>query len=474
MSIYLRGKKFHYRFQLQGADYSGVCVGCEVFPDMNQRELAAARKKAMQFEADEKFRIAKESKDRIDTEREIRKNKSVRALVENYKYELTGGRPIPLTEAFPLAEAKPSKRKAKSSYATLRKTYWEDFVRFLCDTYPEIKDLASVRRAHCEAYVNYLVDNGRYVKEVSYSAPGKREKTTAVSYVRDYKISAKTIKEIVGVAKWVFSRLDEDAGLFHNPWEKVILPSIEQTDREVFSPHELRLIWDGIQVNPFCYVLFVVAANSGMTEGDICTLEWGDVDWASEYIRRDRRKTGANISLPLLPDLAAYLHTLPKLGKYVFPEHAEMYLRQPSCVSSRVKDFLHELGIVTTVEIPGRRAVSIKDLHSMRHVFCYRAKRAGIPESIIAKFVGHKVLAMTHHYADHDTDEELRAEIKKLPPLFMGEAGGMDTGATSRQKLAQLAYSLPLETVEQLLGQLVPALPLSASRLLGASSQVLA
>ena len=134
MSIYLRGKKFHYRFQLQGADYSGVCVGCEVFPDMNQRELAATRKKAMQFEADEKFRIAKESKDRIDTEREIRKNKSVRALVENYRYELTGGRPIPLTEAFPLAEAKPSKRKAKSSYATLRKTYWEDFVRFMGDS----------------------------------------------------------------------------------------------------------------------------------------------------------------------------------------------------------------------------------------------------------------------------------------------------------------------------------------------------
>ena len=351
MSIYLRGKKFHYRFQLQGADYSGVCLGCEVSPGLNQREINAIRKKAVQFEADEKARIAKEAKDRADTEKEIRKNKSVLALVENYRYELTGGRPIRLSEAFPLAEAKPSKRKAKSSYAALRKTYWEDFVRFLCDSYPEIENLANVRGMHCEAYVNYLMENGRYVKEVAYNLPGKHKKDKEVSYIRDYKISAKTIKEIVGVAKWVFSRLDEDAGLVHNPWDKVILPSIEQTDREVFSPHELHLIWDGIQTNPFCYVLFVVAANSGMTEGDICTLEWNDIDWASEYIRRDRRKTGTNISLPLLPELATYLHTIPKLGKYVFPEHAEMYLQRSSCVSDRVKEFLHGLGIVIVLTL---------------------------------------------------------------------------------------------------------------------------
>jgi len=60
-------------------------------------------------------------------------------------------------------------------------------------------------------------------------------------------------------------------------------------------------------------------------------------------------------------------------------------LSRPSCVSDRVKRFLHGFGIVTTVEVPGRRAVSGKDLHSMRHVFCYLAKSAGIPENVIAE-----------------------------------------------------------------------------------------
>ena len=35
-------------------------------------------------------------------------------------------------------------------------------MQFLYDTYPEVKDLASVRRAHCEAYVRCLVDNDRW------------------------------------------------------------------------------------------------------------------------------------------------------------------------------------------------------------------------------------------------------------------------------------------------------------------------
>ena len=58
---------------------------------------------------------------------------------------------------------------------------------------------------------------------------------------------------------------------------------------------------------------------------------------------------------------------------------------------------------------------------------------------------------MTEHYADHDTDEELRAEIQKLRPLFVGEAGDAEEETGVRRKLAELAYSLPLESVKALL-----------------------
>lgn len=450
MSIVIRGRKFHYRFQFQGKEYSGPCEGCEVPHDAKTREVNAIRKKALEIEAAEKSRLAKEAQERTELERDVRKNKSVQALVENYKYELTGGKPITLQEACHLAAAKPARHIPSERYREQRHSYWHDFTAFMELAYPDVTTLTNVRRMHCEAFVKHLIEHGRFVKAIIYRDERVLRESKTISYQKNYGLSPKTIKEIVCICKWVFRQLTEDAGIVFDPWNGIQLPEPAPIDREIFTPEELKLIWEGIQSNPFCYPLFIVAANSGMTEGDICTLKWSEIEWNTGYIRRKRRKTGANIKLPLLPQLADYLRSLPQTGEYVFPEHAELYLRCSSLVSARVKAFLSGLGIVTTAEVENRRAVSIKDLHSMRHVFCYRAKRAGIPESIIAKFVGHKVIAMTQHYANHDTDEELRAEIQKLPPLFVGEYA-VPNGEELRQKLAQLAYSLPLDKIKSLL-----------------------
>lgn len=453
MSVTIRGTKFHYRFRLHGRDYSGPCPGIIIPENAGVREISALRKRAASFEAEIRLQAEKDVADRAHLEEDVRKNRTVRALVENYRYELTGGRPVHLEEAYDLAANKPSRRPAVSRFAEQRKTYFSDFVAFIKNSFPDVSTISDLRRTHCESYVTYLVEHGRFIKSVSYNVQLKQG-TRSVSYRRAYGVSPKTIREIVGVCKWVFRCVAEDAGLIANPWDGVQLPEPNPIPRDIFTPTELRLIWEGIQHDPFCYPLFVVAANSGMTEGDICTLKWSEVEWGTGYIRRKRRKTGAPISLPLIPELAEYLQSIPHTGEYVFPEHAEIYLRSPSTVSERVKAFLHGIGLVTTVDVPGRRAVSVKDLHSMRHVFCYRAKRAGIPESVIAKFVGHKLIAMTQHYADHDTDEELRTEIKKLQPLFVGAgAGTTNTESTARRQLAELSMTLPLEKVVQLLNQ---------------------
>ena len=459
MSVSIRGKKFHYRFVLQGKSYSGPCPGSNIPDGATPQQIAAIKKAAVQFEDKLRRDTEEEVMTLSEADREIRKNKSILALVENYKFELTGGTPITFREAFALAVAKPSRKKAASNFVTLRKTYWGDFASFMEATFPDVQELSAVRRSHCEAYVAYLAEHGRFDPSVSYDRQGaKRKKSMTVSYVpQNTGLSHKTIKAIIGVCKWVFSRLSEDAGIFQDPWKNVILPVGETINREVFTPKELLAIWQGMQSDPFCYHLFLIVANSGMTEGDICTLKWEDVDWDTNCICRERRKTKASIVLPMLPQLREYLLSLPRTGEYISPAHARMYLDMPSYVSQKVTKFLRSLGIETTVKIEGRRARSVKDLHSMRHVFCYKAKRAGIPESSIQRFVGHEVLAMTQHYADHDTIADLAEDIKKLPSVFAipeGDRGGtplLADGSSSRQKLADLAYSLPLEQVERLL-----------------------
>lgn len=459
MSIVIRGNKFHYRFQIGGKRYTGPCAVPPIPEKATAKEIAALRKLAVAAEAEAKQKKEAELNELAEAEREIRKNKSVVALVENYKFELTGGARIALKDAYPLAVAKPSAREAKSSFAKTRESYFNDFVAFMEATFPDVTDLSMVRRSHCEMYVKHLSEHGRFVRDIQYNITvgKKRKKQKTVSYTTEKKIAPKTIKTVVGVCHWVFRKLAEDAGIYRDPWEGVVLPKGETIDREIFTPEELQKIWDGMQSDPFCYPLFLVAANSGMTEGDICTLEWSEIDWSANCIRRDRRKTGADIVLPLLPQLAGYLSSLPQDGRYVFPEHAEMYLdtRRRCGVSSRVIKFLHSLGIETTRKVPGRRAVSVKDLHSMRHLFCYMAAQAGIPRSSIAKMVGHIDERMTAHYAAHETAADLNAQVRKLKMPFVGGAeepifDSIQQEKRVRRQLAELAYSLPEDTVRQL------------------------
>ena len=466
MSVSLRGRKFHYRFQIEGEKYHGVCP-ITLSSSPSNKEIAAAKKEAEAFEKAEKERVVQFLCNLKEKEREIRQNKSVVALIENYKMELTGGRQIALSEAYPLAAAKPAKRQSKSSYAALRKAYWGDFAEYMKATYPDVADLSAVRRCHCEAYVAYLAANGRFVKEVKFdiTVGKKRKKTKEVSYTREYLLSPKTIKEIVGCCRWVFNRLQEDAGIVGDPWRDVILPAKDQVNREVFTYDELQLIWENLHPEDFVYPLFLVAANSGMTEGDICTLEWNEVDWLANLIRRDRRKTGVDIELPIMPQLAEYLASLPRTGKYIFPEHAEIYLdvKQRSKVSARVIKFLQSLGIETTKSVPGRRKVSVKDLHSMRHVFAYRAKKAGIPTSIIKKMLGHAHESMTEKYADHDTVEDLNREIKKLSSPF----GAQEPVFDLRRQIAEAIYRLPEDVLKQVAGIITAAtVPETCPRLL--------
>lgn len=212
MGVSIRGKKFHYRFQFQGQDYSGVCIGCEIPENASAKEIGVVRKKAVAFEKDQKDRTVRDAREREQVERDIRKNRTVRALVENYRYELTGGRPIPLKEAYALAASKPSRKKAAPRFAEQRETYFSDFTAFLQFAHPDVATIADVRRPHCEEYVSHLVEHGRFIKDVRYGIPVKRG-TKEVSYRREYGLSPKTIRVIVGVCRWVFRRVAEDAGI---------------------------------------------------------------------------------------------------------------------------------------------------------------------------------------------------------------------------------------------------------------------
>lgn len=442
MSVYLRGKSYHYRFLFQGKDYFGPCSGC------------VTNAEAKEFERFLREKIRRQVATLAKEQEKVKHNKTIRALVDNYSYVLTGGKPITLAKAYPLALKKPSRREPSEHIAKQKLRYWNDFISYMAATYPEVLELAQVRKVHCEAYVRYLIDNGRFNKDVQFQV-----KAGKVAYTGKYKlktkVSGKTIHEIARVCKEVFRKLQEDAGIVYNPWESVITPRWEQTDREIFSEQELIQIKNGInrddELSVFCRPLFLVAAVTGLTEGDICTLKWAEISWATRMIFRERRKTKVDLAIPILSTLENYLKNLPQGGEYVFPQHADMYLRDASLISYRIKRFLEGLGIKTTKEFEDRKAVSIKDLHSMRHVFCYYAGQAGISLAVVQSIVGHMTQEMTKHYMSHATTQAKQEAIEKLPAFLVMNETVEIPELSERQRLVELAYSLPIEHVQMIL-----------------------
>ncbi|UDQ98811.1 hypothetical protein AAEX28_01675 [Lentisphaerota bacterium WC36G] len=77
-----------------------------------------------------------------------------------------------------------------------------------------------------------------------------------------------------------------------------------------------------------------------------------------------------------MPPLATFLQEQAFKGKseYILPEQPEMYKKNVSGISHRVKKFLESVNIITSKVPKGRtRAVNVKDVHSLRHLFCYYA-----------------------------------------------------------------------------------------------------
>ena len=405
MSVKLRGRNFHYRFNFQGKTYHGVCVNCTT-------------KKAAEFY---------EQRIRAEVEN-IRRQKTITALVENYKHEVLGSEPVVFDKAFALADSKPSRKKAQVEYGRTKSLYWEDFAAFMKATYPEAETLSSLTKRHCEAYVSFLVEHGRYTR------PGN--------------IASKTIREIISVCKRVCSTVAEDAGLLRNPWDNIISPQNNPTPREVFTEDELERISQALPSDPFCEVLFFIASMTALTEGDICTLKWSSVDWGNNTLNLSRRKTKVHMEIPMLPELADFLLKQPRTSEYVFPEHAALYTKGSTYVSYHVKKFLHSLGIITVVKPEGRRAISVKDLHSMRHVFCYFAVRAGIPLPIVQNIVGHLTPEMTRHYANHLSAQDKLDALKRMPNIISFQREVVDT---PRRRLTSLVETISDDEIEELI-----------------------
>ena len=422
------GGQYYYEYMANGKRYTGTCEGCTTLRaalayEKRMRERAAA----------------------------FAEQKSVDRLMERRRREITGREGIALADAFELSLQKPHHRNASKKVVEQKRSVWADFAAFMAEKHPEAGDLAAVTPNHAEEYIALIRASGRFSKAITYQR-GKHTVTTATT---SGVPSNRTATLFQTVCSEVFKLLARDAGIAENPFAGIVKPPKSEENREAFTPEELRLIYDNL--DSFTRPLFTVAIMTALREGDICTLRWSEIDFEARTIRRIMNKTGRLVEIPIADRLLDYLkaqYTQTGGGEYVFPEHAEMYRRNRTGVSLRIKQFLEGLGIATTRTPAGRtRAVSVKDLHSCRHTFCYLAGMQGIPLAVVQSIVGHMSPEMTAHYTAHATLEDKRRGIEAIPEFIAAPTPptAMIEGDAERAALLREIEALPKKELKRLL-----------------------
>jgi integrase len=166
---------------------------------------------------------------------------------------------------------------------------------------------------------------------------------------------------------------------------------------------ELRLLETAEQEYPRWYPLFLTALRTGMREGDLLALQWGQIDFAGGYIQVDRSlsrgkvvptKSGRIRRIALSPVLAEILVTLKDV------QSAEAtYRGQPlSLLVFSTRNGRHlDPGTVLDalyrcLERAGLRRVRF---HDLRHTFATRLIANGTSLAYVRDLLGHSSIQIT-------------------------------------------------------------------------------
>ena len=227
MSIKQSRQRFYYEFMYRGTRYRGPCT------DTNGKPVSTMEQ-ALACEA----RVKKELGN-------VRSNRSLKAMIENYREELTGGRQIPLGQAFELSVIKPRKRAPGERRQALKQMHWQDFVEYMAHNFPAVDHLAAVTKTHAENYTHNLLYYGKFEQR----KPGcKRERKP---------LSSATVTDYLTSISEVFALLADDAGIVVNPFAQIPKPTMDKEPRQPFTESELQTIKE--KFDPFIEPLFIIA-----------------------------------------------------------------------------------------------------------------------------------------------------------------------------------------------------------------------
>ena len=214
--------------------------------------------------------------------------------------------------------------------------------------------------------------------------------------------------------------------IFRNPTDGCRLPPARAREMQVLSPEEIQRLLIQAKEDG-CFELLLLELSTGLRRGEICALQWDDLNFRTGELRVVRQihriqgelvvsppKTKAGnrsvlLPVPVLNILKAYREAIN--SRWIFPSPLkEDSPRDPAAVRQRLQIILERSGCKKV------------RFHDLRHAFCTAALEHGMDVKTLSTIIGHVSSSTTLNVYAHITDEMRRKAAAKIDQ-GIGKAG---------------------------------------------------
>ena len=275
------------------------------------------------------------------------------------------------------------------------------------------RQLRTITRNDVQKFYNRL----RQTKAQTRGHEGERN--LADSMVRKIHM---LLHEILEAA--VCSRL-----ISQNPTSGTVIPKCSYSPKKVLNEEQLETFMEAIRRGPMWYDFFYTEITTGLRRGEICGLQWDDLDEQTGRlkVRRSIRvapggeleigetKTEKGVRSILLPP--STLHILRErhktaMTRWIFPSLLTPEKpTSPNAAYQRLKDILRGAGL------PDIR------FHDLRHTFATHALASGVDAKTLSGILGHTNASFTLDTYTHVTTD-MQKNAANIVGGFMEELMG--------------------------------------------------
>jgi len=252
------------------------------------------------------------------------------------------------------------------------------------------------------------------------------EKITELS-ARGRQFHPKSLQNCVRVLSKIFNTAVDWQMLVRTPMIRIRLPRVEKREMDFLRPDEVRLLLEATE-DPTIRCLNLLAIFSGMRQGELLALQWGDIDWNRSTIKVRRAFSRGHLESPKTSHSIREV----RVGRHVLLRLREHQLlcggRSEFIFSARTGKPLDAANVVKRGFLPALRRAGIRRIrfHDLRHTYASIMINEGANLKFVSKQLGHSSIQITLDRYSHLIPERHDASIEHFERLMLGEEFAQD------------------------------------------------